>query len=332
MSKPSVLITGGAGFIGSHLAERLLSEGRQVVCLDNFNDYYDPAIKRANITDALSDPNYSLVEGDVLDAKLLDELFSTGGFDAIVHLAARAGVRPSLLNPALYEQVNVSGTLNLLERAKNAGVGHFVFGSSSSVYGANTKVPFSESDSVDRPVSPYAATKRAGELVCYTYHYLYKLPITCLRFFTVYGPRQRPDMAIHKFTRLIDEGREVPFFGDGRSRRDYTYIDDIIAGVLNSMQKPDGYKVYNLGESRTTELQELIGLIEAGLGKRANLNRLPDQPGDVPVTFADIDLARRELGYAPKTLVTEGIRRFIAWYTETKGFLGSLETQCAKQR
>jgi UDP-glucuronate 4-epimerase len=312
--KDQILVTGGAGFIGSHLIERLLKDGYRVICLDNFNDYYDPALKRENVAAALTDPNYLLVEGDILDTALLDRLFGAP-IKAVVHLAARAGVRPSLKEPVLYDQVNVQGTINLLERARLTGVEHFVFGSSSSVYGMNHKVPFSEADRVDSPVSPYAATKRAGELMCSTYNHLYGLPVTCLRFFTVYGPRQRPDMAIHKFTRWIDEGREVTLFGDGKSRRDYTYIDDIIDGLTKCLNKPAGFKIYNLGESQTIELRALIRMIEAGLGKQANISRQPDQPGDVPITYADISLAKKELGYRPKTPVEQGIKRFIKWYT-----------------
>ncbi|MDP1808983.1 MAG: GDP-mannose 4,6-dehydratase [Actinomycetota bacterium] len=310
----AILITGGAGFIGSHLTERLLADGRQVVCLDNFNDYYDPAVKRRNIAAALLNAKYTLVEGDILDAGLLDALFAAHDFKLIVHLAARAGVRPSLADPILYEKVNCQGTLNLLERARQAPLDHFVFGSSSSVYGINGKVPFSEVDPVNQPISPYAATKRAGELLCYTYHHLYGLPITCLRFFTVYGPRQRPDMAIHKFTRLIDAGEEITLFGDGKSRRDYTYVDDIIDGVTKAMDKPRGYKIYNLGESQTIELLDLIRLIESALGKEAKINWQPNQPGDVPITFADITLAKRDLGYAPTTPIESGIPRFVNWY------------------
>jgi len=310
----TILVTGGAGFIGSHLTERLLADGCEVVCLDNFNDYYDPAIKKANIRTALANANCTLVEGDILDAGLLGSLFAAHDFKLIVHLAARAGVRPSLADPILYEQVNCEGTLNLLERARRGDVDNFVFGSSSSVYGINSKVPFSEADPINQPISPYAATKRAGELLCYTYHHLYGLPVTCLRFFTVYGPRQRPDMAIHKFTKLIDAGEEITLFGDGKSRRDYTYVDDILDGVTRAMDKPAGYKIYNLGESRTIELLDLIRLIESALGKEAEINWQPNQPGDVPITYADIALAKRDLGYDPKTRIEEGIPRFIEWY------------------
>ncbi len=314
----NILITGGAGFIGSHLTERLLGTGHSVTCLDNFNDYYDPAIKRDNISGILSNPNYSLVEGDILDETTLDSVFGQRNFDVVVHLAARAGVRPSLVDPLLYQQVNIEGTMRLLERAREVGLKHFVFGSSSSVYGANSKVPFSESDPVDHPISPYAATKRAGELICYTYHHLHRIPISCLRFFTVYGPRQRPDMAIHKFTHQIDSGQKISLFGDGKSRRDYTYIDDIIDGLTKCINKPDGFKIYNLGESQTIELLELLRLIETALGKKADIEWLPNQPGDVPITFADIDLAKADLDYKPTTLIQQGIPKFVEWYLNTK--------------
>ena len=319
----NILITGGAGFIGSHLAEHLLEAGDSVTCLDNFNDYYDPAIKRDNISGVLSDPNYTLIEGDILDEAILDSAFAQNDFDVVVHLAARAGVRPSLIDPLLYQRVNIEGTMRLLERAREVGLEHFVFGSSSSVYGANSKVPFCESDPVEQPISPYAATKRAGELVCYTYHHLHGIPISCLRFFTVYGPRQRPDMAIHKFTRQIDAGHKISLFGDGKSRRDYTYIDDIIDGLTKCINKPLGFKIYNLGESHTIELLELLRLIESGLGKKADIEWLPNQPGDVPITFADITLAKEELEYEPVTLIEQGIPKFIEWYVKTKKSLAT---------
>ncbi|HEB12581.1 MAG TPA: NAD-dependent epimerase/dehydratase family protein [Actinobacteria bacterium] len=314
----NILITGGAGFIGSHLTERLLETGHRVTCLDNFNDYYDPAIKRDNISGILSHSNYTLIEGDILDEASLDTTFAQSDLDVIVHLAARAGVRPSLADPLLYQQVNIEGTMRLLERARKVGLKHFVFGSSSSVYGANSKVPFSESDPVEQPISPYAATKRAGELICYTYHHLHGIPISCLRFFTVYGPRQRPDMAIHKFTRQIDRGHKISLFGDGKSRRDYTYIDDIIDGLTKCINKPHGFKIYNLGESHTIELSALLRLIESALGKKADIEWLPDQPGDVPITFADIALAKEELKYKPGTLIEQGIPKFIEWYLKMK--------------
>ena len=314
----NILITGGAGFIGSHLTERLLKDGHRIIALDNFNDYYDPAIKRENITGPLIHPKYTLIEGDILDEAVLEALFAEHKLDVIVHLAARAGVRPSLVDPLLYSKVNIEGTMRLLEHAREADLKHFVFGSSSSVYGANSKVPFSELDPVEEPISPYAATKRAGELICYTYHHLHKIPISCLRFFTVYGPRQRPDMAIHKFTKLIDNGDKISLFGDGKSERDYTYIDDIIDGLTKCINKPQGYKIYNLGESHTIELLELLRLIETALGKKADIEWQPNQPGDVPITYADITLAKDELGYKPVTLIEQGIPKFVEWYLRSK--------------
>lgn len=309
-----ILVTGGAGFIGSHLVERLLERGEEVVCLDDFNDYYDPSVKRENIAAALKNPRFSLVEGDIRDDELLQALAAKHRFGKVVHLAARAGVRASISAPKLYEEVNCGGTLNLLEMCRANGIRHFIFGSSSSVYGINSKVPFSEGDTVASPISPYAATKRAGELMCHTYHHLYGLDVTCLRFFTVYGPRQRPEMAIHNFTRKIFGGEPIDVYGDGTSRRDYSYIDDIMDGVLRAVDRQFPFEIFNLGESRTVELAELISLIEAASGKRAVVRRLPDQPGDVPVTYADIGKARELLGYRPGIEIEEGIRRFVEWY------------------
>ncbi|HPG40371.1 MAG TPA: GDP-mannose 4,6-dehydratase [bacterium] len=309
-----LLVTGGAGFIGSHLSASLVNQGHEIVCLDNFNDYYDPAIKRNNIAGLVAHKNYQLLEGDILDLPLLQKIFTGHKFDAIVHLAARAGVRPSILEPLLYERVNVQGTMHLLEMCREHGISRFVFASSSSVYGANKKVPFSESDSVDNPISPYAATKKAGELVCYTYHKLYKISINCLRFFTVYGPRQRPDMAIHKFANLIDKGKPIPVFGDGKSRRDYTFITDILQGIEAAINRCNGYHIYNLGESNTVELLYLIDLIQNGLGKKAIIDWKPDQPGDVPITFADISNARHDLDYHPQVAIEAGIDKFVQWF------------------
>jgi UDP-glucuronate 4-epimerase len=315
------LVTGGAGFIGSSVVDRLLARGDEVVCLDNFDSFYSPAIKRRNIAGALKHKGFRLVEGDIRDMALLREVFKSENIDMIFHPAARAGVRPSIVDPMLYEDVNIKGTMNLLEMAKEHKVKGFIFASSSSVYGRNEKVPFSEDDSVDNPISPYAATKKACELICYTYHHLYRINITCLRFFTVYGPRQRPEMAIHKFARLIDQGKPVPMFGDGRSKRDYTYIDDIVDGVIKAIEHNAPYGIYNLGESQTTELRELIALIAKYLGKDAVIEEHPDQPGDVPITYADITKSKRELGYDPQTKVGEGVRRFVEWYKAEKGFL-----------
>ncbi len=309
-----LLLTGGAGFIGSHFSRKLLDEGHEVDCLDNFNTYYDPALKRENVQPFLDHPRYRLIEGDIVDWPAVENLFAERSYDSVVHLAARAGVRPSIREPLLYEQVNVLGTMHILEAARRHGVGRIVSASSSSVYGSNSKVPFSESDPVDHPISPYAATKKAGELMAYTWHHLYGLSISCMRFFTVYGPRQRPDMAIHKFARLICSGQPVPVFGDGRSRRDYTYIDDIIEGLYAALLRCEGYHIYNLGESNTIELLELIHLLEEGLGRKAVLEFHPDQPGDVPITYADISLARRELDYRPSTPIERGIGLFAEWY------------------
>ena len=312
----SVLVTGGAGFIGSHLVERLLGEGGwRVEVVDDFNDFYDPALKRRNVAPHLAREDFRLHEADIRDRAALARIFRDTPFDCVVHLAARAGVRPSLTEPLLYAETNVTGTLNLLELARRSRVRQFVFGSSSSVYGENEKVPFSEDDPVARPISPYAATKAAGELLCHTYSHLWGLRSVCLRFFTVYGARQRPDLAIHKFARLISEGRPVPVFGDGTTRRDYTYIDDIIAGVRAAMDyEASRFEVVNLGESRTVELRELIGLLERELGCDAIIDRQPLQPGDVPQTFADTRKARALLGYDPRTPIEEGVRRFVEWF------------------
>jgi len=312
-----ILVTGGAGFIGSHLSEALIQQGNEVVCLDNFNDYYDPRVKRRNIEGLLPQRQYELIEGEILDLPLLREVFSQRKIDIIVHLAARAGVRPSLEDPLLYQQVNVTGTNNLLEIAKQFEIKKFIFASSSSIYGKNEKVPFSESDFVDFPISPYAATKKAGELICYTYHHLYGLPVTCLRFFTVYGPRQRPDMAIHKFTRKIYYDQTIPMYGDGSSRRDYTYITDIVDGLCRSIEHCKSYHIYNLGESKTIDLASLIDLIADRLGKKARIERLPNQPGDVPITYADISKPREEIGYNPSVSIEEGIDRFVKWFKVT---------------
>ncbi len=316
----SILITGGAGFIGSHLVDRLLSEGDwRITVVDDFNDFYSPTIKRDNIIEHLANQNYRLVEADIRDCAALEKAFVETNFDCIVHLAARAGVRPSLQDPQLYIETNINGTMNLLELARTRGVKQLVFGSSSSVYGVNEKVPFAEDDPIFNPISPYAATKAAGELICHTYSYLYDIQIVCLRFFTVYGARQRPDLAIHKFAKLISEGKPIPVFGDGSTRRDYTYIDDIITGVRAAIDyDATNYEVINLGESRTVELRELIAILEKALGARAEIDRQPLQPGDVPQTFADISKARRLLNYNPQTQIETGIKRFIDWFKASR--------------
>jgi len=316
----NLLITGGAGFIGSHLVERLLSTGvEHITVVDDFNDFYAPSIKRENISEVLTNPKYTLVEADIRDRSALEKAFIKNMFDCIVHLAARAGVRPSLDEPELYAETNINGTLNLLELARQHGIKQFVFGSSSSVYGINAKVPFSEDDPIRQPISPYAATKGAGELLCHTYSHLYGIRCVCLRFFTVYGPRQRPDLAIHKFARLINAGKPIPVFGDGTSRRDYTYVDDIISGVTAAIEydKSD-YEVINLGESRTVELRELIALLEKELDSHAQVDQRPPQPGDVPQTFADIGKARHLLDYNPQTQIEEGIHKFVQWFRTSK--------------
>ena len=311
-----ILVTGGAGFIGSHLTRRLLDRGDRVTILDDFNDFYDPARKRANVARVADRDGFSLVEGDIRDADLVEKLFRDHQFDAVVHLAARAGVRPSLKEPILYEDTNCIGTLRLLEAARHNGPDTFIFGSSSSVYGINQKVPFAEDDEVNQPISPYATTKRAGELLCYNYHHLYDLNIACLRFFTVYGPAQRPEMAIHKFTDLLARGEEIPMYGDGSSRRDYTYIDDIIDGVVASLDLAPPFEILNLGGAETTALADLVRMIAEELGVEHRIQYLPDQPGDVPITYADVRKAGRVLGYSPRVSIREGVRRFVEWYRE----------------
>lgn len=320
----TILVTGGAGFIGSHLSERLLKEGNKVLVIDNFNDYYDPKIKRNNIEEVkktclennISLNNYKIFEGDIRDNNFLKEVFSNN-IDSIMHLAAMAGVRPSIQNPSLYYDVNITGTVNLLEKCRETGVKQFVFASSSSVYGNNEKVPFSESDRVDNPISPYAATKKSGELLCHTYHHLFDMNIACLRFFTVYGPRQRPDLAINKFTSLILEDKEIPFYGDGSTSRDYTYVEDIVDGIIRSINYVNTdekiFEVFNIGGDKTVSLIEMVETIEEVLGKKAKLNRLPMQPGDVNRTCADIAHSSETIGYSPKTTFKDGIKKFIAW-------------------
>jgi UDP-glucuronate 4-epimerase len=291
----------------------LLSRGDDVVAIDSFDDFYDSAVKRRNISGVLSRPRFRLVEGDIRDFNAVDEALQCRP-DAIVHLAARAGVRPSMAQPMLYQDVNVRGTLTLLEAVRTLRGVRFVFASSSSVYGNAAKVPFSEDDRVDEPISPYAATKRSGELLCYTYHHLFGMPVTCLRFFTVYGPRQRPDLAIHQFVRLIEDGGPLTVFGDGSMSRDFTYVDDIIDGVVRAVDRCAGFRIYNLGESQPVSVQELVRLIEEATGKRATVNYAPPQPGDVDRTYADVTRACRELDYRPSTDICTGLRRFVDWF------------------
>ncbi|KEY75007.1 hypothetical protein S7711_01349 [Stachybotrys chartarum IBT 7711] len=314
----TILVTGGAGFIGSHLVDALLAEECwRVVVVDNFDDYYAPEIKRANIAAHIANPNYKLHDVDIVDALALRAVFADKKFDAIVHLAARAGVRPSLEDPGSYMDTNVVGTLNLLECAKDFGVRRFLFGSSSSVYGLNVKVPFSEDANTSQPISPYAASKKSAELLCHTYSHLYGIRCISLRFFTVYGPRQRPDLAIHKFARLIFEGKPIPVFGDGTTRRDYTYVDDIIQGIRAALDyEGSNYEVFNLGESQTIALYDLIVLLEESIDRRAIIDWRESQAGDMSITFADIAKAKGVLGYKPKTKIHHGIPKFVQWFLE----------------
>ena len=309
------LVTGGAGFIGSHVCERLLGAGHAVWAFDDLNNFYDPQIKRRNLHDLQSlAKSFEFVQGDLVDRAALDELFSSVKFDQVIHLAARAGVRPSLAEPALYQRVNVEGTVNVLEAARLTGVKKITLASSSSVYGVNAKVPFSESDPIFSAISPYAASKLACEALGHVYHHIYGLDVAMLRFFTVYGPRQRPDLAIHKFAQLISAGKPIPVFGDGRTARDYTYITDIVDGVMACTQRDFGFEVFNLGESQTVTLSQLIQLLEKSLGQKAILDRQPPQPGDVPITFADVSKARAKLGYHPRVKIADGIPLFVDWF------------------
>jgi UDP-glucuronate 4-epimerase len=312
-----VLVTGGAGFIGSHLVERLLEQGHGAAILDDFNDFYDPATKHANIAAVVD--HAPVFRIDLRDNNAVRDLFRREKFDAIAHLAARAGVRPSIAQPQLYYDTNVNGTLHLLEAARTVGAKRFVLASSSSVYGLAKTVPFSEDLHLTQTISPYAATKIAAEFLCSTFSHLYGMRVVALRYFTVYGPRQRPDLAIHQFTRRILVGEPIDQFGDGTTRRDYTYIDDIIQGTVAAM-KYDGamFDIFNLGENETIQLKDLIEQIERTVGKKAAINRLPEQPGDVPLTCADISKARRLLGYSPTTKLTEGLPKFVEWFREMK--------------
>jgi UDP-glucuronate 4-epimerase len=310
----AILVTGGAGFIGSHLTDRLLADGREVVVLDNFDPFYDEAAKRRNLEGALNSPRMRLVRGDIRDAAAVDAAFEARPIDAVVHLAARAGVRPSIEDPILYASVNLDGTVKLLEACRRRGVSRFVFGSSSSVYGNNLKVPFAEDDPVERPISPYAATKRAGELLAHTYHHLFGMKVACLRFFTVFGPRQRPDLAIRKFAELMASDRPIPVFGDGTTGRDYTYVDDIIDGVVSALDRATGFHVWNLGGAHPVVLADLIDRLASGLGRTPEIRRLPPQPGDVDRTWADVSRANRELEWAPSTSFERGMELFLAWF------------------
>ena len=315
-----VVLTGGAGFIGSHLAEALLRRGTRLTIVDNLDDFYSQAWKRANLEDIRRTGNFDFVSQDICDIEGMKEAIAAARPDALIHLAARAGVRPSIEQPRLYERVNISGTVNLLEICRELGVQQFVFGSSSSVYGASSRSPFSEDQAELKPISPYAATKLAGEMMCYTYAHLYRLRVACLRFFTVYGPRQRPDLAIHKFLALLEAGKPLPFFGDGSSGRDYTYVDDIVAGVIAALDYQPltigdaPFEVFNLGNSHPVKLSQLIAKLELLSGRKAVINRQACQPGDVPLTWADIGKANRLLGYRPATQLEQGLKAFVAWY------------------
>jgi UDP-glucuronate 4-epimerase len=313
----NILVTGGAGFIGSHVCQRLLGAGHAVWALDDLNNYYDPTLKRQNLAEiqALRKP-FVFAQGDVADRSVVDRLFRGVKFDQVIHLAARAGVRPSLEQPALYQRVNVEGTANILEAARENGVSKLTLASSSSVYGVNAKVPFVESDPVFCPISPYAASKLACEALGHVYHHVYDLDIVVLRFFTVYGPRQRPDLAIQKFARRIQAGQPIELYGDGSSARDYTYVSDIVDGIMACVQKTFGYEIFNLGGSNPTKLSRLVELLEAALGKKAVVERKPDQPGDVPRTWADLTKSGLGLGYAPKVSIEEGIPLFVKWFRE----------------
>ncbi|MEF8917656.1 MAG: GDP-mannose 4,6-dehydratase [Candidatus Bipolaricaulota bacterium] len=338
--RSGVLVTGAAGFIGSHLCERLVDEGHSVIGLDNFNDFYDPEIKVRNISGLLDNPNFTLIPGDILDKDLLDAIF-TGDIEkvkelsldvkalpietlnpnpypispeAVVHLAAMAGVRPSLVSPTKYVDVDIKGTVNLLEMAREHELEKFVFGSSSSVYGINEKVPFSEEDRTDLQISPYAAAKKSAEQYCKTYNHLYDIPIAALRFFTVYGPRQRPEMAIHKFARLMSQGKAIPMYGDGTSERDYTYVDDIVDGIVSALKADYEFEIFNLGNSETIRLKNLIDLIGEKMGIDPKIDQKPEQPGDVPITYADISKSKEKLDYDPEVSIEEGVEKFVKWF------------------
>ncbi|MBI5969923.1 MAG: GDP-mannose 4,6-dehydratase [Deltaproteobacteria bacterium] len=309
-----IIITGGAGFIGSHLTEALLNKGDTVAVIDDFNSFYDPALKRENVKGFAKNPRLTLFEGDITDREKVTRSIGSFSPDVICHLGARAGVRPSIQDPLLYERVNCQGTLNILEAVKDLRLKNFVFASSSSVYGINSKTPFSEEDPITRPISPYASTKRAGELFCFTYSHLYGLPATCLRFFTVYGERGRPDMAVAKFTRLIHEGKPIEVYGDGSALRDFTYVSDIISGVVNAVYNPSSYEIVNIGGSKTVTVKRLIEVIETSLGKKAQIKFSVPAPGDAPITYADVTKAKKLFGFEPKVRIEEGVARYVKWF------------------
>jgi len=312
----AILVTGAAGFIGSHVSEALVARGDTVIGLDNFDPYYDPTLKRDNLAELELSDGFELIEGDIRDEEVVGRIFADAGVRAVIHLAAKAGVRPSIQDPLAYAKANVEGTVVLLEAAREAQVERFIFGSSSSVYGAANEVPFSEDQRVDRPVSPYAASKVAAEAFCHTYHHLYAIPMVCLRFFTVYGPRQRPDLAINKFVRLLLVGEPIPQFGDGSSSRDYTYIEDIVRGVLAAYDSDLQYEIINLGSSSPIRLDEMIAAVAEAVRVEPEIEQLPEQPGDVPRTYANVDKAKELLGWEPEWTLAQGLREFVAWYKE----------------
>jgi UDP-glucuronate 4-epimerase len=318
-----IFITGIAGFIGSHLGDKLISLGHEIIGIDNLDPFYPIKFKQNNLIQLFKSNQFTFYEKDIRNKQSLENIFQNHKIDVVIHLAAKAGVRPSIENVNEYYQVNVQGTLNLLESMLDAGLSRLIFASSSSVYGNNEKVPFSETDLVDNPLSPYAATKKSGELLCHVYSHIHNFDISCLRFFTVFGPRQRPDLAIHKFTRNIDIGQTISVFGDGLTARDYTYIDDTVEGIICSLHHLSGFQIYNLGESKVIKLEELIKTIEEVLGKPAKLNYMPKQPGDVEITFADITKAKNELDYNPKFNLKNGIEKFVEWYIDHKTTLYS---------
>ena len=312
-----ILVTGAAGFIGSHTCESLVKMGNSIIGIDNFDPFYSPKLKELNLAQLRQNSNFQFYKADIRDCHALNQILSSNQVDTVIHLAAKAGVRPSIDSISEYYDVNVNGTVSLLEAMRKNGVKKMLFASSSSIYGNNQKVPFSEIDRVDNPISPYASTKKSGELLCHVYKHLYNFDITCLRFFTVYGPRQRPDLAIHKFTRLILENKPIPFYGDGSSSRDYTYIDDIVNGIKCAMDNLEGFKIFNLGESKVITLKNLVEVIEQILGKKAVLHHLPMQQGDVSRTYADISKAKAEIGYNPVYDIETGMRKFIDWFNAT---------------
>ncbi|MFQ5474850.1 MAG: GDP-mannose 4,6-dehydratase [Candidatus Nanoarchaeia archaeon] len=314
----NILVTGGAGFIGSHVCEALLDRGDSVVCIDDFNDYYSPELKHKNLERITKNPRFHLVVGDIRDIAQLQNIFEETKPDKVIHLAARAGVRASIKDPLLYQEVNVSGTLNLLELARQYDIKNFVYASSSSVYGENKTMPFSEKDRVDNPLSPYAATKRAAELMCSTYHHMYGMNISCLRFFTVYGPRGRPDMAPYKFMDLVMHDKPIPKFGDGSSSRDYTYVNDIVQGIFGALDGDFGFEIFNLGNSAPVSLNDFISTMERVTGKKAEIDQKPVPSTDVPATYADLSKSRRLLGYDPKIGLEDGLTKMFEWYKKER--------------